>query len=135
MRAPTASTDSGGRREASITCRRRRKKASNGHRRGVTWKLFQEIVRVNELVPEPRISSRIEDRAYPVNDQGRSLGSPRIGMIGQPNIKGEVNANIDRHNGRIQGASIGGKRPNAGASLHGVKHGRAGVRANADNSL
>src|SRR5215470_1608211 len=100
MRAPTVSTDSGGRRETSITCGYRRKKASHGHRRGITRKLFQEIVRVDELVPEPGISNRIENRTYPVNDQGRPFGSPRIGMIGQPNIKGEVNTDIDRHNGR-----------------------------------
>src|SRR6266550_7083934 len=113
----------------SVDDRASREKSLHRMQVRIAGRLLHKFARMNELVPEPRIVVRVEYASHPIDHLRDALGFPDIGMIGQPDIEREMDANVDRNDGSVQGAGIGRKSADPGASLDRVENGRARVRA------
>src|SRR5262245_66079007 len=93
-------------RPTSVDDRARCKEALHRMERGITGRLLDQIARMDELVAKPRVVVRIEYAPHPIDDLGDAPAPADIRMIGQPDIEREMDADIDRDDGRIERTGI-----------------------------
>ena len=81
-----------------------------------------EIVRMNELVPEAGIDLRIENLLQPVDDDLVPVGVAKLLVVGQPEIGVMMDAEIDGDQRHAHRDHDVGRKPIAGGAFHRVQH-------------
>lgn len=81
-----------------------------------------EIVWMNEFIPETRVGLRIENLPEPVDDDLMSIRITKLLVIGQPEIGVMADADIDRDQRRTQRDRRGWQEAYASASFYRIQN-------------